>query len=195
MPAPVRSVPPARAWLREVMRIDTAVYEAIAETPTESLDRSLSRLSRAADYSRISLGAAAVLAVFGGQRGRAAAKSGLASVAVTSASMNLGLKHLVRRRRPDQLGIVPADRHIPMPASASFPSGHSAAAFAFASGVGAVLPAASFPLRLLAAVVAYSRVHTGVHYPGDVVAGALLGGALAQVTTHAMGRRSQAAES
>jgi undecaprenyl-diphosphatase len=38
-------------------------------------------------------------------------------------------------------------------------------------------------------VVAYSRVHTGVHYPGDVVAGALLGTILAQVTTHALDRR------
>ncbi len=189
MAEPARSSHPAKEWLREAGRVDTAVYDAIAQTPTESLDRSLSRLSRAADYSRISIAAAALLAAFGGRRGRSAARSGLASVAVTSASMNLGLKHLVRRPRPDQLGTVPTERHIPMPTSASFPSGHSAAAFAFASGVGAVLPAASFPLRLVAALVGYSRVHTGVHYPGDVVAGALLGGALAQVTTHALARR------
>jgi undecaprenyl-diphosphatase len=77
-----------------------------------------------------------------------------------------------------------------MPASTSFPSGHSAAAFAFATGVGHVLPAAAIPLRGLAALVAYSRVHTGVHYPGDVVAGALIGTALAQFTTHALDRRT-----
>jgi hypothetical protein len=41
---------------------------------------------------------------------------------------------------------------------------------------------------MVAALVAYSRVHTGVHYPGDVLAGALIGTALAQVTTHAGGR-------
>jgi undecaprenyl-diphosphatase len=77
-----------------------------------------------------------------------------------------------------------------MPASTSFPSGHSAAAFAFATGVGHVLPQAAIPLRGLATLVAYSRVHTGVHYPGDVVAGALMGTLLAQLTTHALDRRT-----
>jgi membrane-associated phospholipid phosphatase len=49
-----------------------------------------------------------------------------------------------------------------------------------------VLPREAAALRALAALVAYSRVHTGVHYPGDVLAGSLLGGALAQLTTHAL---------
>jgi undecaprenyl-diphosphatase len=62
-----------------------------------------------------------------------------------------------------------------MPRSTSFPSGHSASAFAFAAAVGHVLPAAGGPLRVLAAAVAYSRVHTGVHYPADVIAGSLVG--------------------
>jgi membrane-associated phospholipid phosphatase len=75
-----------------------------------------------------------------------------------------------------------------MPSSSSFPSGHSAGAFAFAIGTGHVLPAAGIPLRALAALIAYSRVHTGVHYPGDVLAGALLGGAIAQATTYALDR-------
>jgi undecaprenyl-diphosphatase len=77
-----------------------------------------------------------------------------------------------------------------MPASTSCPSGHSAAAFAFATGVAHVLPTAAIPLRALAALVAYSRVHTGVHYPGDVVAGALVGTVLAELTTHALDRRT-----
>jgi undecaprenyl-diphosphatase len=77
-----------------------------------------------------------------------------------------------------------------MPASTSFPSGHSATAFAFATGVGHVLPSTAIPLRGLAAVVAYSRVHAGVHYPGDVVAGALIGTMLAQLTVRALDRRT-----
>ena len=78
-----------------------------------------------------------------------------------------------------------------MPASPSFPSGHSAAAFAFATGVGQVMPAVAVPLRALAALVAYSRIHTGVHYPGDVVTGALMGTVLAQITMQALERRRE----
>ena len=47
------------------------------------------------------------------------------------------------------------------------------------------IPALGAPLRGLATAVAYSRVHTGVHYPGDVVAGALSGIVLGQITTRA----------
>jgi undecaprenyl-diphosphatase len=59
----------------------------------------------------------------------------------------------------------------------------------FATGVGHVLPAAAIPLQGLAALVAYSRVHAGVHYPADVISGALAGTVLAQLTTHALDRR------
>ena len=76
--------------------------------------------------------------------------------------------------------------------SISLSSGHSPAAFAFATGVGHVLPAVAVSLHRLAAAVAYSRVHTGVHYPADVLATALIGTALARLTTHAADRRRPA---
>ena len=181
---------PAR-WLEDAERVDVALYAAIAQTPTPALDRAMGRLSRAADYSRVSLVSAAVLAATGGRRGPRAATMGLASVGVAASVVNLGLKPLGRRRRPDRaVEQVPVARHVRMPSSTAFPSGHSAAAFAFATGVGHVLPPAAIPLRALAALIAYSRVHTGVHYPGDVVAGALTGTALAQLTTHALDRRT-----
>jgi membrane-associated phospholipid phosphatase len=77
-----------------------------------------------------------------------------------------------------------------MPVTHSMPSGHTASAFAFATAVGQVLPRDALALRALAAAVGYSRVHTGVHYPGDVVLGALLGSSCAQLTVHAIDRRS-----
>ncbi len=178
-----------RRCIGEATSVDEAVYEAVAGTPTPTLDRALSELSQAADYSRLSIAAALMLALGGGRDGRRAAGTGLISVAVTSAVMNVVIKPLVRRPRPDQGEVVTAARQIPMPRSASFPSGHSASAFAFATGVGQVLPSAAFPLRGLGALVAYSRVHTGVHYPGDVIAGALLGDVIAQASARALERR------
>jgi membrane-associated phospholipid phosphatase len=181
--------PGPAGWLQDAERIDVALYAAIAQTPTPTLDRAMARLSHAADYSRLSLASAAVLAATGGRRGRRAAANGLASVAVAASVINLAVKPLGHRRRPDRAAEeVPVARQVRMPSSTSFPSGHSAAAFAFATGVGHVLPRAAIPLRGLAALVAYSRVHTGVHYPGDVVAGALMGTTLAQITTHALER-------
>ena len=190
-PQPVADEGRQATWRRravaEAGQLDFAVYSAVAQTSTPSLDRGLRRLSRAANYSRLSLACAALLSVAGGRRGRLAARLGLSSVAVTSAALNLGIKPLIRRTRPDRAATgVPGARHVKMPTSTAFPSGHSAAAFAFATGVGRVLPAVGFPSRALATMVAYSRVHTGVHYPGDVVAGAILGGALAQATTHVL---------
>jgi undecaprenyl-diphosphatase len=73
-------------------------------------------------------------------------------------------------------------RHVHMPTSTSFPSGHSASGFAFAAGVAEALPAFGVPLRGLATVVAYSRVHSGVHYPGDVIVGSLVGMAVGEGT-------------
>jgi len=69
-----------------------------------------------------------------------------------------------------------------MPASTSFPSGHSASGFAFAAGAAEAMPQLGIPLRALAAAVAYSRVHSGVHYPGDVVVGSLIGMAVGEST-------------
>lgn len=180
------------AWLADASRLDAAIYAAVARTSTPELDRTMRAISRAADHSRLSLACAALLALFGGPAGRRAAQMGVASVAVTSAAVNGVAKPLGPRARPHRgarrlpfVLHVPIARRVRMPASSSFPSGHAAAAFAFATGVGDTLPMVGGPLRALAALVAYSRVHTGVHYPGDVVAGALLGGTLAQLTATA----------
>ena len=181
--------PSAPAFVHELDALDQAVYEAIAAVPTPSLDRMLARLSDAADHSKLWLTSAGVLAVVGGPSGRRAAGVGLASVGISSLISNLGVKWLVRRRRPDRAGaIVPEERWVHMPASRSFPSGHSASAFAFASAVGNALPPLSLPLHLAAAAVAYSRVHTGVHYPGDTIAGALIGTTSAALVRQALTR-------
>ena len=178
-----------RAWREEADRLDVAAYAAIAATPTPTMDAGLRGLSRAADKSRLWLGCAALLAAVGGERGRAAAVNGLASIALASAVVNLVLKPLGDRRRPDRrTHAVPLARQVTMPQSTSWPSGHSASAFAFATGVGAAWPGAGVPLSVVASLVAYSRVHTGVHYPSDTIAGTVSGVALAPVAVAAVGR-------
>ena len=178
--------------LRELGAVDRAVYEAVADTPTPELDAPVRRLSNAANYSRLWLGVAAVIAVFGGRRGRRAALEGVLAIGVTSATVNLGIKPLAHRRRPDRTGpTMFAARHVPMPESTSFPSGHAASAFAFAYAVGRHLPGLAVPIRLLASGVAYSRVHTGVHYPGDVVIGSVLGAGTAAMVAAACDRIPQ----
>ena len=52
-------------WLDEAKRLDVAVYAAVAAVPSPTLDRLMRRLSHAADYSRLSISSAALLAVTG----------------------------------------------------------------------------------------------------------------------------------
>lgn len=162
--------------IRQLGAVDRATYEAIATTPTPTLDQPLRQLSRAADKSRIWFAVAAGLAIGGGSAGRRAALRGTLAIGATSALVNLAIKPVSFRTRPDrtQAG-VPDERHVKMPGSTSFPSGHSASAFAFATAISRDRPWAALACGFLAAAVAYSRVHTGVHYPGDTVVGSLIG--------------------
>src|SRR4051812_31449437 len=117
---------------KEAQALDVAVYAAVAATPTPTLDPALQRLSAFADHSKLWLATAAAMACAGGAQGRQAAGTGLLGVGAASALTNVVLKLVGRRRRPDRTGAaVPAGRHVPMPRSTSFPSGHAASAFAF----------------------------------------------------------------
>jgi len=181
---------PARQRASDVLHqfgaVDRAVYQAVASVPTPALDRVMRRLSNAANHSTLWLGIAAAIAATG-PRGRRAAVRGVLAIGVTSAAVNIGVKSLAGRHRPDRTD-VPGQRRVPMPSSTSFPSGHSASAFAFATAVGRERPWAGACLQFLAGAVAYSRVHTGVHYPGDAVAGALIGIGTGQAVASAVDR-------
>jgi undecaprenyl-diphosphatase len=177
------------SWLEDLSRIDRAIYQAVESQETPALDRPLRALSNAANRSVLWVVVAAVLALVGGRSGRRAAVRGLVSIGLVSVLVNLPMKALHRRPRPvrgEDDALV--HRQIAMPASSSFPSGHSASAFAFATAVGVELPVLAFPIRALAAAVAYSRVHTGVHYPGDVLAGSLIGAVTGQIVSRSLDR-------
>jgi membrane-associated phospholipid phosphatase len=179
----------AARGLRELGAVDRAVYAAVAATPTPALDEPLRRLSNAANNSGLWLAIAGGLGAAGGGAGRRAAVRGAVAIGVTSALVNLAVKAAWSRQRPDRAGAgVPRRRTVTMPASTSFPSGHAASGFAFAAAIGRDQPWLGLALRFLAAAVAYSRVHTGVHYPGDIVAGALIGEGTGQAVAGLMDR-------
>jgi len=162
-----------------LQRADVAAFRWVARRNAPILDAVLPRLSRAANHSVLWMVTAAVLAAAGGRFGRRAAARGVVVLAVTSAVVNLPAKLLARRSRP-AIGIVPEVRRLArLPTSTSFPSGHSASAAAFATGVAIEKPRLAAPIAALAAAVATSRVYTGVHYPGDVLAGAAIGAGIA----------------
>jgi membrane-associated phospholipid phosphatase len=182
----------ARA-LRELGTVDRAVYSAVAATATPSLDRPLRQLSNAANNSGLWLAIAAGLGVAGGRTGRRAAVRGTAAIGVTSALVNLALKSAWSRQRPDRTGAgVTVRRKVRTPASTSFPSGHAASGFAFAAAIGRDQPWLGLALRFLAAAVAYSRVHSGVHYPGDAIVGSLIGEGTGQAVAGLMDQRISA---
>jgi undecaprenyl-diphosphatase len=64
------------SWREQLQALDAAIYAAVAATPTPTFDRALGSLSRAANHSGLWIGAAAVLAMTGGPRGRRAAAVG-----------------------------------------------------------------------------------------------------------------------
>lgn len=155
----------------------------VAALPATRADPALQRLSKAANHSVLWLGVAAVLAVRKGATRRAGLR-GVAAITGASFTANVvGKRVFPRRRRAAKL--LPMHRRLAKrPRSSSFPSGHVASAAAFATAVTMESPRAGLAVAPVAAAVAYSRVHTGVHWPSDVAVGALVGVSAAFGTRH-----------
>src|ERR1700683_5144062 len=193
---PFGRLEPARHRLAEALHqagtVDRAVYDTIAKVPTPALDVAMRRLSNSANHGLLWLGIAGGLSLTG-RSGRRAAARGILGIGITYAVLNLAVKPLSTRHRPDREGAgVPGQRYVSMPSSTSFPSGHSASAFAFATAVSSDKPWLAVALQFLAGGVAYSRVHTGVHYPGDTIAGALIGAGTGQAVSDLFDRALEA---
>ncbi|MET7844381.1 phosphatase PAP2 family protein [Streptomyces sp. NPDC005356] len=131
-------------------------------------------VQEAAEHTKLWWATAAAMATLGGWRGRTAAAAGVTAMTTAQLLSNAVAKPLYRRRRPPPEW-VPEEKVQERPDSSSFPSGHTAAAFGFASAVAPVWPAAGAACGVSAVMVAAERVHSGAHYPSDAAAGAVIG--------------------
>ncbi|WP_346072617.1 phosphatase PAP2 family protein [Saccharopolyspora thermophila] len=172
-------------WLHRVIdharRADGRLALGSAVLPRTAADIGLKVLSTSANHSMLWLGVAALLGLRSGSTRRAAIR-GIAAIAGASATTNLVGKPLLPRRRPPAGLVAPHRRLTAPPASSSFPSGHAASAAAFATAVALESPVAGALVAPVAVAVAYSRVHTGVHWPSDVAVGAAIGAGAAWAT-------------
>jgi membrane-associated phospholipid phosphatase len=160
---------------RAAATLDRELFRQIAGSRSPVLDAVLPPLTRAADHSVLWLGIAGGLLVTRRRTLHRAARRGVSSVAVASFLANQVGKRVLPRRRPALDPVPVARRARRVPTSNSFPSGHAASAAAFAVGASLEAPALAVPLGVLAAAVGFSRAYTGVHYPGDVLAGVAIG--------------------
>ncbi len=140
---------------------------------TPAAERAVARFSRLGEHGAVWLAIGAAGQALARSR-RGSWRRATAVVAGTYA-LNTAIKPLVGRRRPQLAGLPPLSS---TPTRLSFPSAHASTSFAGArcyARLGVPAPA----LYALAAALACSRLYLGVHYPSDVLAGALLGALVA----------------
>lgn len=138
------------------------------------LDAVLPAISRTANHGELWIILAVILLLIRGQRKYGASVA--CGLILDLVSCNIILKPLIGRIRPFAVnGLV--ELLIAAPTDASFPSGHTAASFAAVFALKTAGSPLWKPALAVALVIAFSRLYLYVHWPSDVLGGALLGAA------------------
>ena len=179
MPEPVPAAPPSpRSTIDQLDEAADAAWGRIFRGHPLA-DRTFYLASELGDFSVIWLLIAAADGIRSDEDADASIRVGILLLG-ESILVNQGIKRLVRRPRP--LTDEPRPHHVRLPRTSSFPSGHASSALAAAGMLSQRRPKAAPIYYALAAIVATSRVHVKVHHASDVLAGAVVGIAYAQVT-------------
>ena len=140
------------------------------------MERLVAAYSRVGEHAACWLGLGLAGSIVSRQSDRRRAWLRGVRVVAGAYGLNQAVKFAVRRRRPELCGFEPLT---PVVTELSFPSAHATTSFAAARAYRRLAPA--WALYLAAGAFAVSRPYLGVHYPSDVVAGAVLGTAVAEL--------------
>jgi undecaprenyl-diphosphatase len=168
-----------------ILHLDRALFELLNGRLTNPvLDVVMPAITTQENWYPVLVGLWIALIIWGGRKGRIAALLLVFAIALADQITCSVLKPLVGRIRP--CNALPADEVrllVGRSSAYSFPSAHASNSFAMATVVAWRLPRVAPVAFTVAALVAYSRVYVGVHYPLDVIAGALLGMAIGRALT------------
>ncbi len=180
--------------LGPLQAVDAFAFLAINQLPHTRLpDRFLTRLSWVMTGGTGWLLFLLLAMLVDCQRGWKATRAVAPSLWLATATVEHPIKKWFRRRRPF-VSLVEAIIVGRKPGSYSFPSGHSAAAFAGALLLAREYPGSARGFFGVASLVAFSRIYLGAHYPGDVLSGSLLGMVLARIYSHVLRKIGFASE-
>jgi undecaprenyl-diphosphatase len=171
---PGRRLPPRHPVLAAIGDADQALLRFLrTRGHSEPVETVMKALGLAGDHGAVWAGIGGIGGLID-QRRRArwlvAGGSGPAAIV-----LNYAVKRTIRRERP----LI--EEHPPLaraPSKLSFPSAHATSSTAAATALGRVQPRARLPLFALAAAICVGRPYLGMHYPSDVLAGAVLGTAI-----------------
>ena len=159
--------------LAALARMDVALFQWLRAYHTPALDTAMAALSDIARQGRLWLLLLIPIGFIVPGRWPAIFRT-LLAIGLSALMTDHALKPLADRARPFET-YADITTHGVTPTTRSMPSGHASNAVAAAYGLSRVVPRASAIFWLLALLVGFSRIYLGLHYPADVLVGALVG--------------------
>lgn len=155
-----------------IQKADFAILDAIQKIRCDFTDRLMVFITHLGDKGKIWLLAAMILLCI--RRYRKCAVTMLMGLLMQRLTGNLIIKNIVRRSRPCWISPI-ADMLIKIPKDYSFPSGHTMSCFTAMTILMLWDKRLGIPAMIVGCAIAFSRLYLYVHFPTDVIGGAVLG--------------------